>query len=146
MFQIPEQHRVQDLRLPFHQDAESCPDFGAFLLPPKIGNRQVFVIASSGVESGWEHVSVSVRQGGKPLLPTWPEMAYVKALFWSEEDTVIEYHPRRSEYVNMVSCVLHLWRPVGIEIPLPPSIFVGLKDNPDEWSKQLIEGLEALCG
>lgn len=118
MFAVPHQFRVQDPRLPFEQTAENCPDFGAFMLPPKIGNRRVFTIASNGM--GWEHVSVSVRQGKHVLTPNWEEMVYVKATFWGEEDCVIEYHPPKSDYVNLHPNVLHLWRPIGIEVPRPP--------------------------
>lgn len=134
MWKIPdERYRVQDPRMPFHQDAQNCPDFGWFLLPPKIGNRLIFTVASNG--GAWEHVSVSIRQGNKTLTPTWEEMAHVKSVFWGEEDCVIEYHPPKSDYVNQHPNVLHLWRPIDIQIPLPPSIFVGLK--PDQI--QLLE-------
>jgi hypothetical protein len=125
MYKVPEQYRVQDPRLPFHQSADLCPDFGAFMLPPKIGNRRLVAIASNG--SGWEHVSVSVRQGNKVPTPTWEEMAYVKSIFWDDEDCVIQLHPPRSVYVNNFNC-LHLWRATDIEFPLPPSIFVGFTD------------------
>lgn len=122
MYKIPEQFRVQDKRMPFRQDAESCPDFGAFTLPPRIGNRHILAIASNG--GGWEHVSVSIRQGNNCPTPTWDEMCYVKSLFWDDEDCVIEYHPPKSQYVNNFNC-LHLWRPTDRAIPMPPSIFVG---------------------
>jgi hypothetical protein len=131
MYKVPHRFRVQDRSLGFHQDAENCPDFGAFLLPPKIGNRRIFAIASNG--EGWEHVSVSIRQGNKCPTPTWEEMTYVKSVFWDDEDCVIEYHPPKSEYVNQFNC-LHLWRPIGVEIPRPPSIFVGFM--PAELQKE----------
>lgn len=130
MYKVPHQFRVQDPRLPFIQNAANCPDFGAFMLPPKIGNRAILAIASNG--GGWEHVSVSIRQGKHCPAPTWEEMAYVKSLFWDDEDCVIEYHPPRSQYVNMFNC-LHLWRPTDREIPLPPSILVGF--TPAELSE-----------
>jgi hypothetical protein len=53
-------------------------------------------------------------------------MAYVKDLCWDAEDVVMQLHPRKSEYVNNHPHVLHLWRPVDVEIPTPPSIFVGV--------------------
>lgn len=118
MYKVPEHFRVQDPRLPFKQNNINCPDFGWFLLQPKIGKRELFTVASNGM--GWEHVSVSVRQGKKVLTPNWEEMAYVKKIFWGEEDCVIEYHPPKSNYVNNHPNVLHLWRPIGIEIPMPP--------------------------
>lgn len=89
-------------------------------------NTRLRVISSDG--HGWEHVSVSVRpsrKGGKrKKLPTWDDMCFVKSLFWDEEEAVIQYHPAKSEYVNIAE-VLHLWKPVSAEIPTPPTWMVG---------------------
>ena len=60
-----------------------------------------------------EHVSVSLTKAtGEPFLrtPTWEEMCYVKDQFWGDEDVVVQFHPKKSEYVNVHSYVLHLWR------------------------------------
>lgn len=69
----------------------------------------------------WEHVSVSLPD----RIPTWAEMCYVKRVFWDAEDCVIQFHPPRAEYVNCHPHCLHLWRPVGVEIPRPPMEAVG---------------------
>jgi hypothetical protein len=53
-------------------------------------------------------------------------MCFIKDLFWDAEDVVIQYHPAKSEYVNMHENTLHLWRPVGKEIPTPPKELVGV--------------------
>ena len=44
----------------------------------------------------------------------------VKDIFWDAEETVVQIHPKESEYVHSVGVgkekrenVLHLWRPVG---------------------------------
>lgn len=79
--------------------------------------------AMSSDGRGWEHVSVSLQQ----RCPTWEEMCYVKALFWDDEDTVVQFHPPKSQYVNNHNYCLHLWRPLGVTIPVPPSDLVGLK-------------------
>ena len=71
----------------------------------------------------WDHVSVSTDSG----CPIWEEMAWVKTLFFKPTETVIQLHPPDSEYVNCHPHTLHLWRPVGVEIPLPPSDAVGPK-------------------
>lgn len=84
--------------------------------------QSVRVIASDG--EGWEHVSVS----RKDRCPTWAEMCEVKALFWDEEDTVMQLHPPQSEWVSNHQFCLHLWRPIGTEIPRPPSMMVGVKE------------------
>lgn len=79
------------------------------------------IIASDGL--GWEHVSVSIP--GAKRCPTWEEMCAIKNLFWDPEETVVQYHPRASQYVNCHPYVLHLWKPVGEEIKTPPAILVG---------------------
>jgi hypothetical protein len=56
--------------------------------------------------------------------PTWKEMAFVKDLCWDGEDEVIQFHPRKSEYVNVHQHVLHLWRSLDHPIPTPPVVYV----------------------
>lgn len=99
--------------------------FGLFLLQRPPMRKGLIVLASDG--SHWEamklpppafeHVSVSIID----RCPSWEEMCWVKSLFFEEEETVIEYHPPRSVYVDHHRFTLHLWRPIGIDIPLPPS-------------------------
>jgi hypothetical protein len=55
-------------------------------------------------------------------------MCYVKSLFWDDEEAVMQLHPPKSEWVNNHPYALHLWRPIGATIPLPPSVLVGKKD------------------
>lgn len=85
----------------------------------------VLAIISSGEKhedngiGSWEHVSVSVFPKA-PRLPTWDEMCAVKDLFWSPDETVVQFHPARSDYVNVYDC-LHLWKP-PYSLVLPPTI------------------------
>lgn len=115
MFHVPERCRVRSGTL--GGDARDGNN-GAFVVTLKHAQK-VVVIASD--QLGWEHVSVS----RKDRCPTWEEMCQVKALFWDAEDVVIQYHPRESDYVNNHPHCLHLWRPVGVELPVPPSYMVG---------------------
>lgn len=71
----------------------------------------------------WEHVSVSLPD----RCPTWDELCWVKGLFWGEEECVVQFHPPKSEYVNQHPHCLHLWRPVGADMPRPPAAAVGVK-------------------
>lgn len=64
-------------------------------------------------------------RGGVVRCPTWEEMCWIKGQFWGPEDRVIQYHPPASEYINDHPYCLHLWRPIGAEIPAPPSWMVG---------------------
>ena len=63
-------------------------------------------------EGIWEHVSVSPLDGH---IPTWDEMCRIKNIFWGPEETVIQFFPRESEYVNIVDNCMHLWAPKDTE-------------------------------
>jgi hypothetical protein len=80
-------------------------------------------IISSGPAEGWEHVSVS----HKSRTPSWAEMQEIKELFWSDEETVVQFHPAKAEYVNIHHNCLHLWRPTGgfNALDLPPRDLIG---------------------
>ena len=84
-------------------------------------NQRLLHIISSGENDAWEHVSVSLHN----RTPNWREMCFVKDLFWDDEEEVIQFHPRKSEYVNLHTHCLHLWRPVNTELPMPPRELVG---------------------
>jgi hypothetical protein len=94
---------------------------GAFVIMGPCGTE--LCIISSGYEPDWEHVSVSTKR----RIPNWEEMCFVKNLFWEPEEAVMQLHPPQSDYVNCHPNCLHLWRPVQLSIPLPPSELVGPK-------------------
>lgn len=75
--------------------------------------RKLQVISSVDVIDGqrWEHVSVSLI--GSKKCPDWDTMCFIKAIFWGDEDEVIQIHPKRAEYVNLHPGCLHLWRILG---------------------------------
>jgi hypothetical protein len=104
-------------------------NFGAFECQGPCG-RALTILATDGLDDsvpgafGWEHVSVSVK-GHRP--PNWQEMCWVKEQFWDDEETVLQFHPKKSEYVNCHPNCLHLWRNVGLDHPLPAAILVGPK-------------------
>lgn len=78
------------------------------------------VIAADGEETMWEHVSVSLPN----RCPNWQEMSFIKDLFFAPEETVLQFHPPKSEYVDCHPYCLHLWKPLGQVIDLPPRILV----------------------
>lgn len=88
-----------------------------------INGVRIKVIASDGM--GWQHVSVSINNS--TFTPSWQIMCIVKDLFWEPEDTVIQYHPAASQYINCHPGCLHLWRPLNEKLPIPPMEFVGPK-------------------
>lgn len=109
-FRFPEQFRI------LGRPGQS----GAFRF--KKDGIQYRIVASH--EMGWEHVSVTLD---RRRCPDWEEMCYIKSLFWDDEDCVIQYHPPKSEYISNHEFCLHLWRPVGVEIPRPPTDLIGVK-------------------
>ncbi len=123
MFKVPNEYRLKN-----------HPQLGS---ENSEGNNGFFVMRHSGYElhclasdgGGWEHVSVTIN---RPRCPGWDLMCFVKNLFWEETDTVIQFHPPADKYVNDHQYCLHLWKPVGKEIELPPSIFVGREIKPNK--------------
>jgi len=61
----------------------------------------------------WEHVSVSPRKKG--IIPNWYELKQIKEIFWPDDEEVIQFFPRTSEHVNVMSNCLHLWRNPDVE-------------------------------
>ena len=77
---------------------------------------------------GWEHLSVSMPS----RTPTWDMMCRMKDIFWNKDEVCVEYHPKEEDYVNMHKHCLHIWRPTEVELPVPPHILVGFKDNEEK--------------
>lgn len=107
---------------------------GSFVIPHnKITDYKYVILISSVMD--WEHVSITMldyrkNKHGKTVKRclTWEEMCYIKDLFFKEEEAVMQLHPPKSDYVNNHPYCLHLWRPMKVEIPLPPSIMVGINN------------------
>lgn len=118
---------VESFRIQFHGYESSAGNtWGQFAFV--FGKKIIRAMAVDGVETGWEHVSVSVTIDRKSRMPTWDEMCFVKSTFWDAEESVIQFHPPESEHINNHIACLHLWKFTGGDFPLPPSIFVGLKE------------------
>lgn len=89
-----------------------------------IRSEKFSVIASDGVTGitplsvayGWEHVSIAHPR----RCPTWEEMCHLKDLFWTEEEVVMQLHPKKVDWRNFHPFCLHLWRPIpGVDLPAP---------------------------
>jgi hypothetical protein len=116
--------------------------FGFFLVPGPCGEALYIIACDGDVDGplgGWEHVSVSTAR----RLPNWREMCFVKDRFWGEGECVVQYHPPKTEYVNNVDNVLHLWRWTRGKFPMPPSLLVGLKEFGEIKSLQQAEAMRA---
>ena len=80
---------------------------GMFEVPA--GTVTLLVRVSEGC--GWDHVSVSLPH----RTPTWAEMETVRALFFRDDETVMQLSVPRDEHVNIHDHTLHLWRPQSDE-------------------------------
>lgn len=89
-------------------------NFGLFLT--RRNGVEIRIMSSGSGHHEWEHVSVSTPT----RCPTWEEMCFVKDLFWSAGETVLQFHPRSENYVNTHEFCLHLWKRSGVEAELPP--------------------------
>jgi hypothetical protein len=96
---------------------------GAFKLMGPCGAELAIIAGDPSLpeSAGWEHVSVSTAR----RCPNWIEMTFVKDLFWEDDETVVQFHPPKSQYVNVHPYCLHLWCPTDGHIRLPPTMLVG---------------------
>lgn len=84
-----------------------------------------FVIKRNGVElrciaandEGWDHVSVTTNL---PRCPTWAEMEHIKRLFFQDGEVAMQLHVATPDHISAHPYCLHIWRPHGVDIPLPP--------------------------
>lgn len=104
---------------------ESRPgdSFGAFQIPYN-GTTLLCLVqtgensrAELGDEYAWDHISVSARK----RCPNWFEMSHIKSIFFAEDETVMQLHVPESEHIDLHPYTLHLWRPLLVPIPRPPS-------------------------
>ena len=117
-----------------HEAAQwsSTPDSGVnggFCVPY---SADIYLICVAADRMDWEQVAVFLVDGelnDVQRCPTWEEMCFVKELFWDEEDTVLQFHPKRSEYVNYHPYMLHLWKVAFLDHALPPREY--LTDDSD---------------
>jgi hypothetical protein len=93
--------------------------YGAFII--KCGAFHLRCIAAAG--QGWDHVSVSLAN----RCPTWEEMDFIKRLFWSDDEVVMQLHINNGDKVNVHPHCLHLFRPQSV---------AESKAEQEKWAKE----------
>jgi len=97
-----------------------------------VNGKIYFVIAS--VDEGWQHVSVS---GLNNIMPTWDVVETIKNKFFEDDEFVVEYHPKKEDYINNKENCLHIWSPLDKEMPYP-NILKMKKNKPVLIKKQVV--------
>jgi hypothetical protein len=121
---LAEPHRLQSPGL----ETEYGDNYGVFLIPHAKTGVKLRAIAQAGENSradlgdqfAWDHVSVSLPT----RIPNWTEMAFVKSIFWDDDETVVQFHVPAADHQNLHPNCLHLWRPLLLIIPRPPGLMV----------------------
>lgn len=83
-----------------------------------VGVFMLRVLASVG--RGWDHVSVSLAS----RTPTWAELEYIRKFLFKPDEIVVQFHVPSDKHINIHPYTLHLWRPHGYELRLPPADMV----------------------
>jgi hypothetical protein len=112
------------------------------------GNNGVFFLRYKGVllwcmvsdQLGWDHVSVH-PDTNPPRCCSWEEMSWVKSQFFYDNETVVQFHPRKADYISDHPTTLHLWKKQDQEHELPPWQLVGRRD-PSQTVEDLARSLE----
>ena len=102
--------------------SEPGKNYGAFLYKGLQIISSGFADEHNAWAKGWEHVSVSRPD----RCPTWEEMCKVKEMFWRDDETVIQFHPRKDKNINNHEYCLHLWKLASSEFLLPPDELIGI--------------------
>ena len=110
--------------LEFSRNPKSECIIGGFTIEPKTNKRLNFKFTKA---NDWEHLSVSMPN----KCPSWEQMCFMKEQFWEDNEACVEYHPKKEDYVNNHNYCLHIWRPYNVELPIPPSIMVGIRNTDD---------------
>lgn len=87
---------------------------------------------------GFEHLSVSTTV----KTPTWEQMCKMKEFFWKDDEVCMQLHPAKKNYINNMQYCLHIWRPIKQEIPTPPNLMVGIRNNPQDLKEDIKDFLD----
>lgn len=129
-----EPHRM---RLPKQSPFYSAPGdpYGVFNIPGPNGKDLRCVVSMATESEPFDHVSVSTKN----RCPNWPEMCFIKDIFFDGEECAMQLHVPQSDHINNHPYCLHIWRPIAQLIPRPPGYMVGVKGVEPAEAKPMFE-------
>lgn len=83
-----------------------------------VEEKPFFVIASN--REGWEHVCIH----GRDWCISWSAIRALKDMFFEQEDKYFLTYLEQGKHLDPPFFWLHLWRPIGAELPTLPRDFV----------------------
>lgn len=136
---LAEPHRTQ----PKFMGSSYGDDWGCFLIPhAKTGVKLRCIVSSGkvgreefGDKWAWDHVSVSLLN----RCPNWPEMSFARSVFFADDETVMQLHVPAANHLSLHPYCLHLWRPLLLPVPLPPSEMVAVAGDLKQNAEALAE-------
>jgi len=127
----PEKYRITE-GLMATNESYGLKGVWVFPYPLKAKKPKIKLQVISSDVMDWDHVSVvanlisSRGQKKGQAQPTWEQMCFIKSMFWSDEEEVMQLHPKKENHINNHPNCLHLWRPQKGTIPMPPKKMVGI--------------------
>lgn len=92
--------------------------YGMIYLPLGSKNHLFSIVVSWN--NGWDHISIAHRYRD----PEWLTMCKLKELFFDDDEVVVQYHPKKEDYINIHPHCLHLRKPQNEEVVHPPKELV----------------------
>jgi len=94
---------------------------GVYSVPLKNSKgKSVTLQVCASIDMDWDQVSVSLPH----RCPNWPEMDFIKKMFFEEDEVAFQLHVSIKDHINIHDYCLHLWRPQNQDIPLPEKLMV----------------------
>lgn len=98
--------------------SEGDASCGAFAIRSAGDGAELRVIAASGM--GWDRVSL----GRADRCPDWAETDQLKRMLFRDGEAAMQMHVPVADHISHHPRCLHLWRPLDLDILLPPSLMV----------------------
>lgn len=123
-------HKLDQFREPhpFWPQTDTAGSFRVY-----VKGRSFYVLAST--DGIWEHISVTPKN--QKRCPTWEEMSSIKDMFFNPEEEAVQFHPKRSKYVNRSEYCLHIWRPTDGNLMRMPGDSIGDMETLKERDNKL---------
>ena len=141
------------LWLPNNGEEIPYPDMKAIKRSkPQVKSKKLYMVDGkpfSCILSATDNYEFLTIQGGFNKRPDWNSVCQIKQAIFGDT-LAVSYHGKKGDSLTKLTTEqvdsIILWKPVGINMPTPPSILVGIKDVTQQTLEDiaLSGGIEAL--